>query len=164
MNKKMYAMSKKLCLLAALLALMCAVCACGDNRDQEKYVFVSGGVTLEAGAPAGDAIERLGEPIHYAESGSCGGIPGLDKVYAYQGFTVYTTPGTDGDTIAKIELTDDSVKTPEGLTIGSTEQAVTDALGVGENAGAGLVYTAGNTKLTFVLRDGKVTNIQYAAK
>ena len=155
---------KASCLVLSLLILLCLTCACGGGGEEAEYVFVSGSVTLQAGAPVGTAIENLGEPKDYRESGSCGGIPGLDRVYAYDGFTVYTTPGMDGDVIAKIELTDDSVATPEGLKIGSDKQAVTEALGVGEAVGTTLVYTGKDTKLTFVLRDDVVTNIQYTGR
>lgn len=153
---------KCLCLGLALVMLAGLLCACGGGETTKSYMFVHGGVTLKPSVLAEACVNALGEPKNYSESGSCGGIPGMDKVYVYAGFTVYTTPAKEGDIIAKIELTDDSVKTPEGLTIGSDKQAVTDALGVGENIGGNLVYTAAGVKLTFVLRDGKVTNIQYA--
>lgn len=144
-----------LCLCLPLFA------ACGGGSDTKTYSFRSGSATLTPGTLAKDALAALGAPLSFSESGSCGGIPGTDKVYRYTGFTVYTVPGTEGDTVSEVVLTDDSVKTPEGLSIGSTRQAVTDALGIGEQSGDTLVYTGGGTRLTFSLRDGKVTGIRY---
>ena len=146
--------------LAALLCLLPLV-SCGGADESETYSFSSGSVTLTPGALAGDSLTALGDPLSFSESGSCGGIPGTDKVYLYKGFTVYTVPGTEGDTISEIVLTDDSVKTPDGLAIGSTKQAVTDALGAGTLSGDALIYVGGGTRLTFSFRDGKVTGIRY---
>lgn len=161
--------ARAICLTLSLMmtltfALLCLACSCSGSAEETDYVFVNQGVTLQAGALVGTTMEKLGDPKDYRESGSCGGIAGLDRVYAYNGFTVYTTPGTEGDVIAKIELTDDSVATPEGLKIGSDKKAVTDALGVGEAVGSTLVYTGKGVKLTFVLRDDVVTNIQYTSR
>ena len=149
-------------LLLTLVLCLCLplVVACGGG-DTKTYSFRYGSATLTPGTPAKDALTALGEPLSFSESGSCGGIPGTDKVYRYTGFTVYTVPGTEGDTVNTIALTDDSVKTPEGLSIGSTRQDVTDALGIGEQSGDTLVYVGGSTRLTFSLRDGKVTGIHY---
>ena len=138
-------------LLLTLVLCLCLplVAACGGG-DAKTYSFRYGSATLTPGTPAKDALTALGEPLGFSESGSCGGIPGTDKVYRYTGFTVYTVPGTEGDTVNTI-----------ALTIGSTRQDVTDALGIGEQSGDTLVYVGGSTRLTFSLRDGKVTGIHY---
>lgn len=149
-------------LLLMLVLCLCLplVAACGGG-DAKTYSFRYGSATLTPGTPAKDALTALGEPLSFSESGSCGGIPGTDKVYRYTGFTVYTLPGIEGDMVNAIVLTDDSVKTPEGLSIGSTRQDVTDALGIGEQSGDTLTFVGGSTRLTFSLRDGKVTGIHY---
>ena len=157
-------------LLLTLVLCLCLplVAACGGG-DAKTYSFRYGSATLTPGTPAKDALTALGEPLSFSESGSCGGIPGTEIGVevamqwndGYTGFTVYTVPGTEGDTVNTIALTDDSVKTPEGLSIGSTRQDVTDALGIGEQSGDTLVYVGGSTRLTFSLRDGKVTGIHY---
>lgn len=148
--------------LAVLMLLsVVSLVACGGS-EQAAYVFKAGAVTLQAGASA-EAVAQLGTPLNYEESASCGGIPGTDKLYVFSGYRVKTTPGQNGDVIAMIELTDDSVSTPEGLTIGSTKDAVTSAMGAGTATGENLTYAGKGMKLQFIFRDGVVTNIQYVA-
>lgn len=156
-------LTKILTLTLAALTLLCALLttACdGGAKENDGYTFKAGNVTLSIGASA-DVVAQLGTPTSFEESASCGGIPGTDKLYVFSGFRVKTTPGYDGDVICDIELTDDSVKTPEGLTIGSTKEQITSAMGVGEMNGENLIYKKGNMKLQFMIRDGFVTNIQY---
>lgn len=153
-------------MIASLLTALCLLSlltACGGAENGKDYVFTSGGKTLAIGASE-DTVTALGTPVSFSESAACGGIEGKDKVFVFSGFRVYTTPAKSGNVICKIELTDDSVKTPEGLTIGSTIVQVTDALGSGETVGGNLVYRTSSMKLTFLFRDGVVTGIQYAEK
>ena len=154
-------MTRILSLTLALLTILStlALVSCGGGSS-DGYVFKVGSVTLLAGGSA-DVVANLGTPISCEESASCGGIPGTDKLYVFNGYRVKTTPGHDGDVIAMIELTNDSLKTPEGLTIGSTRDQVTKALGTGEAMGENLVYKKGNMKLQILFRGDAVINIQY---
>ncbi|MBR5602414.1 MAG: hypothetical protein IKW24_07245, partial [Clostridia bacterium] len=58
---------------------------------------------------------------------------------------------------------DDSIATPQGVRIGDAKSAVVTAYGDGyiETADGNLVYSDGYTKITFGIRDGKVTAIHY---
>lgn len=154
-------------LLAALLTCLVLLTGCNEDKTTE-YSLQVGSTVLTPGDEAAEPLAALGTYKNYSESGSCGGIEGLDKVYEYDGFTVKTTPGLRGgsviDVIMSITLTDDSIKTPEGLTIGSTREAVTAALGAGGEGNGTLVYAGTDTRLTFTLRDGKVTGIQYSQR
>lgn len=160
-------MSMKKCMVWALvLATLCltfGLCACGGGDDGREYTFTVSGKTLAIGASE-DSVTALGTPVNYSESAACGGIEGKDKIYVFNGFRVSTTPSASGNVICRIELTDDSVKTPEGLTIGSSLADVKNAMGNGETVGENLVYSGKTMKLTFVIRDGVVTNIQYSEK
>lgn len=158
--KKSLTRTLTLALAALMLLSLVVLTSCDGGGDQDKYVFKAGSVTLCIGDSA-DVIAQLGRPTAYNETASCGGIPGTDKLYVFAGYRVQSTPGNDGDVINKIEITDDSVKTPEGLTIGSTKDQVTKALGAGTASGENLTYKSGDTKLMFIIRDGYVTNIQY---
>ena len=133
--------------------------ACRLDIDFSEYEKTVHEYYANSGRDEGMLSHR--ETTEDTNTSGSGGIPGTDKVYRYTGFTVYTVPGTEGDTVNTIALTDDSVKTPEGLSIGSTRQDVTNALGIGEQSGDTLVYVGGSTRLTFSLRDGKVTGIHY---
>lgn len=145
--------------LVAMLTVTTLV-SCGGNTS-DGYTFKVGSTTLSIGANA-DVVSKLGNPLSSPHvTAACGGIPGEDIVYTFAGYRVKTTPGKNGNVICMIELTDDSVKTPEGLTIGSTKEAVTSAMGTGETVGENLVYKKGNMILQFLIRNGYVTNIQY---
>ena len=161
-----------LTLLLALLTLTLCFAACGGKSgagagdgDGDGYVFKSpNGAKIAIGARHDDVIPKLGAYVSVNISDSCGGFSGKDRIYFYNGFRVYTTPSAKGDVVIKIELTDDSVATPEGLTIGSTKDDVIKALGNGTATGGNLTYEAGGMKLVFIIRDGFVTNIQYLEK
>ena len=76
-----------------------------------------------------------------------------------------TTPAKDGQIICKVELTDDSVKTPQGLYFGLSRADAEAAMKgfTAEKVGDNLVYTSGSVKLQVVFRDGAVTGIIYVA-
>ncbi len=152
------------CLLAALTLTLCFA-ACGGSSGGDLY-FETKGVKVAIGADADAAISKLGTPVSETSSASCGGFEGLDYVYTYTGYRVSTTPAKDGQIICKVELTDDSVKTPEGLYIGMTRADAETAMSgkTAESVGDNLVYTAGDVKLQVVFRDGTVSGIVYVAK
>ena len=163
MKKPMMRMATLLVALL-LLSLTVALVSC-ESGSEETFVFTApGGVSVSIGS--GDVvIDELGEYLSKSESASCGGIPGNDCVYTYQGFRVKTTPAASGgNEVCQIELTDDSLKTPEGLYIGmSAEEAKTAMSGHGTYAasGAGFSYTKGNCKLQVSVRGDVVSGIAY---
>ena len=165
MNKTL----RMLALCLAALTLILCLAACGNRNETDDntnaYTFkTKNGVTIAIGARHDDVIPKLGNYNSVNITDSCGGFSGKDRIYYYNGFRVYTTPSAKGDVINMIELTDDSVSTPEGLTIGSAKDDVTKAMGKGTAVGDNLSYEKGNMKLVFIFRDGTVTNIQYLAK
>ncbi len=153
-------------LLTALTLILCfASCGGGNESSADGYTFKSpNGVTIAIDARHDDIIPKLGAYNSVNITDACGGFSGKDRIYYYNGFRVYTTPSAKGDVVNMIELTDDSVSTPEGLTIGSTKDAVIKTMGNGTAVGSNLSYEKGNTKLVFIFRDDTVTNIQYLPK
>lgn len=158
-------MKKIICMMLSLLMLFTFV-SCGDGEadtDAKNYVFVSGNVTVKLDDPAEPILSALGEPRQYSESHSCA-FDGLDKVYVYAGFKIQTYPQNGKDYVLSVELTDDSVATPEGIAIGAGKDQVVTAYGTPDSESAtALSYldTAKKVTLQFLLRDGKVTNILY---
>lgn len=152
-----------LAFLMAALLLSLALTACGKKEEKgNPYEFIFNDVTFTVGDDD-SVIKKLGNWRSVNSSEACGGFAGKDYTYYYDGFAVYTTPDQDGNVINMIELTSDAVKLPNGLTIGSTRKEVVKAMGSeGTAQGSGLVYTSGLVKLTFILRDDAVTNIQYS--
>ena len=158
-------MKKIICILLSLLMLLgLAACDGGEtDTDAKNYVFVSGNVTVKLDDPAEPILSALGEPRQYSESPSCA-FDGLDKVYVYAGFKLQTYPQNGKDFILSVELTDDSVATPEGIAIGAGKDQVITAYGTPDSeTDTALTYKsdASKTTLQFLLRDGKVTNILY---
>ena len=152
-----------LSLTLALLALTLCFAACGGKGGTSLEFKTPGDVTITMGADADDVVALLGNWISLNSSDSCGGFSGKDYLYTYHGFRVSTTPSKDGQVICKLELTDDSVKTPEGLYIGMSRADAEAAMKgfTAEQVGENLSYTVGNTKLQVVFRDGAVTGITY---
>ena len=122
------------CVSLLLATLLCG-CGNGGTGDSAKgYVFTLKGLDLYVGQ-AIDVMDAYGTPIAYDESEACGGIPGKDYVYQYAGVTIKTTPAEGNkNVICMIELTDDTYKTPEGLTIGSSADTVKKAMGTADSA------------------------------
>ncbi len=154
-------------ILAALLAILSlSLCfiACDGGSDSALY-FSANGEKIAIGA-SDEVIGKLGTPLSETSSASCGGFEGKDYVYTYKGFRVSTTPAKNGQIICKVELTDDSVKTPEGLYIGMTRADAEAAMKsyTAEAVADNLVYTAGGVKLQVVFRDGAVSGLVYVAE
>ena len=150
-------------ILAILLLVALPLLSC-ETAEESGFAFTSAGVSVAIGDADG-VIAKLGEYRSVNESASCGGIPGNDRVYTYNGFRVKTTPAAGGgNEVCQIELTDDSVKTPEGIYIGmSAADAKTAMNGQGTYAesGAGFSYTKGSTKLQISVRGDVVSGVAY---
>ena len=154
--------------VSLLVAML--LCGCGGNNTESNgsskgYVFTLKDLDLYIGQSL-DIMGAYGTPVGYDESEACGGIAGKDCVYVYSGVTIKTTPAEGGqNVICMIELTDDSYKTNQGVTIGSTADEVKDKMGdPGTETDTALTYVKDNMKLVFILRNGLVTNIQYQPK
>ena len=154
-------MKKIICITLTLITLLCLASCEAAPEEGTKYEFQSGPVSVAIDAEAESVLSALGEWRNYSESPSCAFV-GLDKVYVYAGFRIQTYPLEGKDYIYSVELTDDSVTTPEGITIGSGADQVKSAYGTpAEESATLLLYKGEGVNLQFILRDGKVTNIQY---
>ena len=159
-------MKKILCLLMAIL-LLGAFVACDEGEEGINFADLSiKGAKLTLDADAAAVLAALGEYRAFAETGSCYG-DGKDRVYEYTSFKLKTYTNGDKEYILAVEIfndADESVKTPEGIRIGSTGDNVKAAYGeASESSDSRIVYLRadGKVKLQFLLRDGAVTNIQY---
>lgn len=72
--------------------------------------------------------KKLGDADNYFESDSCA-FQGKDKVYTYGSVKITTYPKDNKDYVYTIELLDDTVSTPEGISIGSDKKAVEEKYG-----------------------------------
>ena len=146
----------------ACLLLVCFV-GCDGGEEAKNYVFSSNGVEIKVGGDANAAVSALGEAQNLVETPSCGGGEEPDREYTYAGFKFNTVNENGLIKIVKIVLTDDSVSTPEGITIGDGRDEVIAAYGENftENATGTLIYTDGATKLMIGITDGSVSAIHY---
>ena len=145
------------------LACLLLVCFVGCDKEEVNYSFKSGEVGFSVHHDADAVIEKLGDPIDLVETPSCGGGAEPDREYTYAGFKFNTVNENGLNKIVKIVLTDDSVSTPEGISIGSSRDEVIAAYGESftENASGTLTYTDGTTKLMIGIKDGAVSAIHY---
>ncbi len=154
---------KKFISLALLLAMLVCFVGCDGGSETKSYLFKSGDVEIKVGGDANAAVSALGEAQNLVETPSCGGGAEPDREYTYAGFKFNTVNENGVNKIVKIVLTDDSVSTPEGISIGDGREAVIETYGADytENASGTLVYTDGASQLMFGITDGSVSAIHY---
>ena len=128
-------------------------------QANSKLVFTYKGCPLPMNAEFGPLLDAIGEPDSYFEAASCA-FDGLDKTYTYSGLEIITYPDNDVDYISSVRLLDGSVSTPEGVTIGSSQEDVTAAYGTDfEDMGTGYSYQDGDTILEVLFQDGAVVSV-----
>lgn len=161
-----------LVIMSAILALSLASCLApaddggngGKPAKESKYFFTVASkenFAVKIDADMADVLAVLGEPLKYFEAASCA-FDGLDKTYTYAGYIILTRPDGKKDYVNSIQITDDSVSTPEGAYIGLPADAVKDLYGAPKSETDTLItYSEGNTVLNFVIKDAKVISIEY---
>ncbi len=164
-------MKKLLVLLAALAAMTFVMTSCGGDGTESGssavteaggFEFKANGITVAMNAKAADLVDKLGE-YEYFEAPSCA-FQGLDKTYTYAGFELVTYELDKVDYVLSVSLRDDSLTTPEGVTIGSSLDDVKKAYGDSfTQDGNSYQYTKGNSILTFIVENGAVTSVEYKA-
>lgn len=150
-----------LCLLLSVL-LALSLCACVDPvTEKTTYAAAIEGVRIAVDDPAESVLSALGAWSSYDESPSCA-FEGLDKIYGYGSFEIQTYTKDGKDYIRAIYLIDDGCRTQRGITIGDTVEAVKEAYGTPtQESESSLQYAGDGMTLAFLIRDGRVTNIQY---
>lgn len=172
-------MKKKLTGLLLTMVCVLSLAACGggngesqknggDNAQAENtssgYTFEYNGVSVSVDTDIETILDKLGEPSSVFEDPSCAG-QGTDFVYRYSGVDIYTSPSKDSDkAISTILIVSDEVETPEGVTIGSTQEEVESAYGTDYSESNGmLTYEKGGMKLGILIKGGVVDSIQYTS-
>ncbi|MCD8027168.1 MAG: hypothetical protein LUF02_00560 [Erysipelotrichaceae bacterium] len=160
----------KKCIIALVLALGLVGCSSGDSSDTSSnddssstgYVFEVNGTTIQLGEDADTVLEALGDPTDTFEAKSCA-FDGYDITYYYSGFELQTSkPEGEDETVALIDLKDDTVETAEGIAIGSSYDDMVAAYGEGEASGTQYVYTSGDTQIAFIIEENEVISITYS--
>jgi hypothetical protein len=103
----------------------------------------------------------LGEPRNVFVEQSCA-FDGMDRVFSYPGLQIHTYPKGSEDYVHTVSLRDDSIRTMQGIYLGSTMNAVIKAYGDEYKMESDvLIYTEGRTTLSFFIEDDIVTAITY---
>ena len=94
--------------------------ASGQPTNEANHSFIFHGTAITMGADPHPVIAALGEALNESREPNCA-IEGEDVSLQYPGIIITLTYPADGSTpfITGVRLLDDSVTTPEGLTIGS---------------------------------------------
>ena len=91
---------------------------------------------------------------------------GMDTIYTFAGFALYTYRAEDKSIIYLIELKDDTAATREGAKVGMTAGEIEALYGTGyTESGVIRSYPLGkDATLDFTMEDGKAALIEYVAK
>ena len=164
-------MVKKMLALTMGLLLILALASCngtqgdGGNATQPDYYIEHIGVRIEVGADAMPTIIRLGQ--YTREVGEACGTDEMDVIYTFSGFEIETHVKGEDEYIRLIKLLDDSITTPEGITIGSTRDDVVKAYGKSykEGSGGAIRYEGAKSNIEFHFgSQGTVSNIYVRMK
>lgn len=128
------------------------------------YIFETNGVKVEIDSKMADIEAALGEPKSYFEAASCA-FGDMDKVYTYSGFRIDTYQIDGQDYVSDVIFMDDTVSTPEGVSIGDSADKVKEVYGTPTaEDDKRLVYENGSMKLVFLLDNGTVNTIEYLTR
>ena len=132
---------------------------------QDSFSFTYRNTKIALHAPAADVLAGLGDDYAYSQSASCA-FEGLDKVYDYGSLCLQTYPIGQKDYIYGWWFEDDldeEAVTAEGIRIGSSQEDAEAAYGADAFNGKNTYeVTKGSGKLTVIVKDNKVSSVQYA--
>ncbi len=149
---------KKLIILL-LIGILITGCSEVKKEENKVYSFTYNDKNFILGEEF--STSKYGKEVRYAEVPSCAG-QGVDKTYTYDHYEITTTPDGDKDKIYTIYLTDDSVKTTEGIKIGDSLENLTKTYGNDyEKRDNAYTYTLDNTHLEFIVVGDTISSIEY---
>jgi uncharacterized lipoprotein YehR (DUF1307 family) len=111
-------MMKRFISLALVCLLLVCFVGCDGGSEAKNYVFKYMDVEIAIGGDSDAVVSQLIDDRIVIETPSCGGGAEPDREYTYWGVKFNTVNENGVNKIVKIVLTDDSVSTPEGITIG----------------------------------------------
>ena len=131
------------------------------QEAEDGYAFFLKDTRIQVNDEISTIVAALGEPTSYFESNSCA-FQGLDKVYTYGSVIIRTYPEDGKDYVLSVELKDDSVQTPEGVSIGNTLEFAESIYGkASRKTDASLVYEKGDSALSFISKNNEIYSITY---
>jgi len=134
-----------------------------EMQLNDVFYFKVGNVLIEMDQDITYVLSSLGEPPRGSvERPSCA-FDGMDIIYGYDGFDIYTYPKGDGNHVHTINFESDSPVTSEGgIYMGVNLQDVFDAYGTEYEYNNGMyTFTRGLTTLQFYAENDIVWGITY---
>ena len=131
------------------------------------YAFEVDGVSLTPDMDLDTVLDKLGEPVSTFESESCA-KQGMAYHYTFSNYEIETYPDGDTNRVYCISLTNDTVKTPEGIDLSNTKDDVIAAYGEPtDSTDAALIYKkdGSDSALKFIFEsDDTMVSIEYDSK
>lgn len=163
--------ARAVCLFLALLMVLgfivsSAISAFAAAKTPAKltksdlYLTV-GKKTLKLGHTTSQMEKVLGEDYEMSSEPSCL-FDGEDRIYEYEGITVYTHPSGKKNIVEEIYITSDDYETKRGIKVGSSFSDVAAAYGTKyEKVSSSTIeyYYSKSMKLIFEFEDKKVVAI-----
>ena len=130
-----------------------------------KTVAFEGGLSVTLGGEARTELEKCGEALSVTEAPSCI-YDGVDRVCAYDGYTVTTSSDSEGnDTVSSVEIVSSDASLAGGVTAGSDIADVISVYGDDYTESFGLYTFEGDgVTLTVASDGGTVTSIAFSVK
>lgn len=146
-----------------VLVLLCMLLSgCGKQEAPAAHFSVTRAQTVIAlDAPAAPVLEALGAPFGYGEQRGTS-RKGVEKTYRFTGLDVRTYQGKDGERILNLLITDDSLETPQGISVGDTAAQVRACFGQDAIQGNRCTIQTASEKMVLLLENNLVASIQYS--
>ena len=130
----------------------------GDESQKKIYLTFDAGYENGCTEPI---LEALGAPFGYGEYRS-GAYAGVEKTYRFQGLNLRTYPSQDGERILGVMITDSSLQTPEGISIGDSASRVRECFGSDAIQSGCCTVSRSGEQMVVLLEHNVVTAIQYS--
>lgn len=133
--------------------------------DEEDVNFYYNNTAIKPNEDISSVISKIGNASKIDSAPSCIGV-GEDKIYSYNGFKIESYPDTSGEKVLNIMITDNSVSTSKGISVGMTVADIENAYGTSKldksiSDEYFYTYVSGKLHLDFLIDDGLITEIDY---
>lgn len=131
----------------------------GSFSSSDAAVIING-KSVKPGAKYASVSSALGNPSSVTQAPSCH-YSGMDNIYAFSGFTVYTYFSGSDEIIYDIEISSSSYATAKGIKVGDSTSKVKEYYGSPASETDDYIeYTAGSVHMGFYISSGKVDTIE----
>ena len=157
-------MKKMVAFLLACVCFMVCVVPTVETNAASTYGFKSKGVTAIPGKSASAFIKANKKYyVSTKNSKSCVASSGYDVTRVYEYFTLvtYSTKKNGEGKVESITITNQDVTTVEGAHCGMSVDELKDIYKKAKKLGSTYSVTKGKTKISFLIEDDEVTEINY---